>query len=361
MINIWNRIARVLIITILLTGITGLPVHAFRGIPGSPEFGVGARLSMQPENLDDAAITLTAKLKPDWLLIETDWTRLSPEPGVEPDWSKLDITINKTKIQGSAVMLSLTNPPPWTLTSAGPDPSITADFISALVSRFGNSIGAVELFPAPNTSTGWGASPNPSDYFTLFQAVKQQLDQQGNPLLLVSGGLETNISTDDPGAWSDLDYLAGLYSLGANTAMPVIGLRYSSINGLPSAYPRQGESNVLRHYEAVRRIMTANGHVSGILWITYLGFPSGTTPLEQTEWLSEAYPLIRTQLYIGAAFLQGINTCIGELPDCSEVSLLSQAGVEHPFTPVLHGIIARNTPNVKIPGREKSIIFQKPR
>jgi hypothetical protein len=356
----WHQLTRVLAYVILMSGMTSTPVHAARGIPGSPEFGIGARLSPVTANTH-RAISFATELKPDWLAVEVDWSSLSPEPGVEPDWSKLESTLDGAKIPSAAVMLSVTNPPGWALTSAGPDPSITADFISALAVRFGTTITAVELFPAPNTSAGWGASPNPSEYFTVFQAVKQQLAKHEIPLLLVSGGLETNPSADDPDAWNDLDYLAGLYTSGANTVMPVIGLRFSAVNGLPSAHPRKGGSTVLRHYEDVRRLMTANGHVSGILWITYLAFRSGTTSIEQTEWLSEAYPQIRAQLYIGTAFLQGINTCSGEFNQCSEVSLLSFTGAEHPFTPVLRGILARNTPNENIPGREKSKIFWKPR
>jgi hypothetical protein len=358
--KIWRQLTRVWALGLLLSGMFSSPVHAARGVPGSPEFGIGARISPAAASAD-RAISLATELKPDWLAVEVDWSSLSPEPGLEPDWSQLESTINGGKLSAAAVMLSITNPPGWALTSAGPDPSNTADFVSALAVHFGTTITAVELFPAPNTSAGWGASPNPSEYFSVFQAVKQQLAKQEIPLLLVSGGLETNPSADDPDAWTDLDYLTGLYTSGANTVMPVIGLRFSAINGLPSAHPRKGGSNVLRHYEDVRRLMTANGHVSGILWITYLGFPSGTTPIEQTEWLSEAYPQIRAQLYIGAAFLQGINTCAGEFNQCSEVSLLSLTGAEHSFTPVLRGILAHNTPNENIPGREKSKIFRKPR
>ena len=56
----------------------------------------------------------------------------------------------------------------------------------------------------------------------------------------------------------------------------------------------------------------------------------------------EACRQIRAQLYIGAAFLQGINTC--PAGDCGEVSLLDPAGSRHLFVPILRGFIARNAP-----------------
>jgi hypothetical protein len=339
----------------------GSPAYAARGAPGSPEFGIGARVSIQAGNTE-AAASLVADLKPDWISIEVDWKILVPEPGIEPDWNRLDSTIFHSKIANSLVMLSLTNPPAWAMTANGPDPSITADFISALIAQCGMAVDAIELFPAPNTSRGWGASPDPGDYFVVFQAVNQRLNQEEHPVLLIAGGLDTNITGDDPAAWTDLDFLTGLYEQGANTAMQVIGLRFSAVNGLPSAHPSKGQNSVLRHYEDIRRLMTSNGHISGIIWITYLGFPTGTSQLEQTEWLSEAYPQIRTQLYIGAAFLQGINTCNGTESYCSEVSLLNVANSEHPFTPVLRGILAHNNPRPQvIPGKGKSTILRKPR
>jgi hypothetical protein len=360
--SLFGQVSRALMMVALLAALIDMPVRASRGVPGSPEFAIGARLIV-PSNTLDTDISFITSIHPDWLSIQLNWNALTPESGIEPDWCILDAAIDQAAASGSSIMLSLTDPPAWVVTGSGPSPELTADFVLTAARRYNGKIQALELFPSPNTRTGWVDAPNPDNYLSVYQAVTRRLSEQSQSLLLVSGSLETNVPQDAPEAWSDLDFLAGLYAAGANTVIPVIGLRFTSIAGLPSAFPNDDPSNVLRHYEVVRKMMTSNGHVSGLIWITYLSFASGTSLIEQTEWLAEAYAQIRSQLYIGAAFLQGVNTCEVEIENCNEASLLLPGGEKHPYVPVFRGMLANNAPNHELerPGRLKSRIFNKPK
>jgi hypothetical protein len=361
MMRSWAGITRALSLASLLLASLAPAVSAARGVPGSPEFGIGVRINAEAPNTEQA-LTLSAELHPDWVSIAVSWAALAPEPGTAPDWTRLDAAVLAAHAAGSSVMLSLSQPPAWAETPNGPENTAAVDIAAEIASRYASEVEAIELFPAPNTTSGWAAPPNPVDYLNLYQAVNDRLLNEQISLLLVAGGLETAPAADDPAAWDDLDFLAGMYQAGANTILPVIGLRLSAIEGLPSAHAGKGGASVLRHYENVRKLMTDNAHSSGVIWITYLGFTAGTSEVDQTEWLSEAYPQIRAQLYIGAAFLQGVNTCQENWPECHEVSLLSPSAQTHPFTPVLRGILSQayHPPEV-VRGREKSSALRKSR
>jgi hypothetical protein len=50
--------------------------------------------------------------------------------------------------------------------------------------------------------------------------------------------------------------------------------------------------------------MIANNHSDGLLWITGLSLPAET---EQAPWLQQAYPIMKSQLYLGAVFYSQPN------------------------------------------------------
>jgi hypothetical protein len=120
----------------------------------------------------------------------------------------------------------------------------------------------------------------------------------------------------------------------------------------------------LRHYETVRREMVAAGHVSGTLWITALGFPPDMPPKTRHQWLFEAYPQVRSQLYIGTAFFYDLKAC-PENPEesnkCAQASLTTPGGGESPFSAYLRSMLTDNaatTPRA-LSGRAKSDVFHK--
>jgi hypothetical protein len=128
--------------------------------------------------------------------------------------------------------------------------------------------------------------------------------------------------------------------------------------GEPSQAPDGIEHRILRHYEEVRQVMLDNGDAAGILWITSFTWNSGKNQLNdvslmnnleaQSEWLAQAYQQLRSQLYIGVAFLTSLNTRGGGGEYPNNVILNLSGTSEHPFYAVLKDLITQNNPAILI-------------
>lgn len=341
-----------LIIGILLSLFSPQKVQAAAGAPGSPDFGYGAWLHLNGNYLQNGLDSM-AELKLDWIAIEVDWARWLPNPGITPDLSAMDQAMRSAAEHGSAVMISLTNPPDWALTDQGPSADAAAQLISSLASRYSGVLQAVELIPGANKTTGWKAAPVPAVYARFYTNIKNILKAQGIHLFLVAGGFSPVDAVKANGDMPDVEFLRGLYDAGAAGWLDVIGLHFSQLTGSPLNAPTSNESRVLRHYEQIRQIMLENNHQSGVIWITQLSVPDGTIeigdrvyldPQRQAEWLQQATNQIRSQLYVGVVFVQNINPPNQSISNFGRTSLIIQADTVHPFYTVLKAIIQQAHP-----------------
>jgi hypothetical protein len=336
--------------------------QAARGTPTSAEFGIGATIYPEGPYLVQA-LEMASNLDLDWIMVPVSWAASQPAPGQSPQFAALDPVMELAAARSIAVLVSLNDAPEWALTQRGPDPSFAAQMVANLTQRYSGTIQAVELFPGANTREGWGAAPNAQAYFHLFQMVSGQLQNGNAPVLLVAAGLRPVAASAQGQDISDTRFLEELYQLGASSIMPVISMQFLTLNGAPVSYPESGEVHVLRHYEQIRRIMSENGHHSGLIWVTRLSPPSGKIGVpdsapkdlnEQSNWMSLAYIQLRAQLYIGVTIGQSLNPEPGGM-GVGVPSLISDSGVYHPFYSVLHEMISLNrTGSVSIrPGKPK--------
>lgn len=358
-----RRILPALLAVIALLANTAPTARAARGIPGSPEFGIGARIHLIPATLP-AASELAGGLGLDWIAIDLPWAAYYPTPDAAPDWTAFDQAVSSAAEAGSAVMVSLSDPPAWARGKNGPDASASAALISMLSKRHPVSIQSIELFPAPNTKKGWGALPDPAAYSAFFQGVRQKLASEQINLLLVAGGLEYSpnpISAEDQ---NPLDFLKGLYAASSNAAFPVIGLRLTGLQGEPSDPPdEQHQRPVFRQYENLRALMTSSGHQADQIWITSLTFAAPMSSEQQASWLVAAHNQARSQLYIGTVFLESLDANPDAASDGAEWALLDTSGANQPVENALRELIAQNSPaaDKAIPGRAKSDTLRKAR
>jgi hypothetical protein len=345
----FTLLRRILCLAILLISLVVVPVvQAARGVPGSPEFGIGTTLDITSADLP-TALQLLADLSPDWLRIEVRWDIYEPEPGFQADWGTLDQAMQQAANLGTPVAISMTAAPAWSMTGSGPQPEAAARFVLTLVGRYPGVLQAVELFPSANTLAGWQAQPDPASYGNLLQSVQSSLTGIGSPVWIVAGGLDPCSPDADA-----LEFLRGLYASSGQPYLKIISLQFRHIVGVPIDPP--GACVNLRYYELVREVMTANNHYDGKIWITHLNAPGGASPQEQQVWLDSAYTQIRSQLYFGSAFLQSVNaTGSGALP------LLQPDGGLHPFNSTLKSLIDQNRSlsQPMKPGRAKSAVFTK--
>lgn len=328
------------VFTALCLALTCLPPVQAADPNPLPDFTYGAILNLQaPDSAD--GLRLASSLGLDWVALPFSWAQAYPTRKARPDWSALDAAVVYAGRHQIRVLISITTPPAWALTPTGPDPKQTARLVAALLKRYPR-LQAVELFPAANTSAGWGAPPDPSAYLALLKAVKAALPQKSN-LLLPAGGLQP---VDPAGKGrSDLAFLQELYAGGLKNITPIVSLRLSGVPGDPLDSPEENQ-RVLRHYEQIRQVMRENSNESGTIWITSLSPYSDTIGFAsehvdrtaEAGWLLQAFTQIQTQLYIGAVFVDGLNKAASQ----SDTSLLLNESDYHPFTWQLRALIRQD-------------------
>jgi hypothetical protein len=344
--------------------------QAARGTPGTSEFGYGADLYPDGPNYVEA-LNLANDLSLDWVDFQVPWQTYYPTVDASPDWSNLDQAVEYASSNGISILLSVTQPPSWALGNHGPDANLTLQFILELNKRYPSKINAYELFPAANTRTGWGSNPDAKSYLKLFQSVKDQLKSINSNILLVAGGLVPSPSVQKMDGVDDLVFLQNLYNAGANKVINIISIDLSDLTGDPLTPPDGSEHRILRHYEEVRQIMLKNNAANCLIWVTHLRFPSGTINHEdliyndlnnQTSWLSQAFSQLRSQLYIGVAFLGSLNP---EKQGSSNEnwSLVGDGKNYQPFYSTFRDLISQNSPNNILlkRGRPKSNVLVKRR
>ncbi len=334
-----RRVLSIGSVLLLLTSLFGpLTARAESLQAGRPGFAYGARLEASGDHLE-TAVGIAARLGLQWLAMTLDWEEIWADSDSTPDFSSLQQAMDLAQANSIPVMVSVTNAPNWALTPEGPDPNLTTQLILSIVQRY-SPIQAVELFPGANTKQGWGAQPDPGSYMALFRDVQAGMGEPGLNLKWVAGGLTPLPAGHEPADLDDLAYLDGLYDQGGAEYLSIVSLRFADITGSPLASPFGSEARVLRRYEAARQIMLNHNHKNGRLWITSFTWPSGKIsqddavygdPETQAYWLHQAYHLLSSQLYIGVAFFNGLNTPQGKNPAGIEgKSLIAASGGLHP-------------------------------
>jgi hypothetical protein len=364
------KVMRLALLLVVIIALTVLPpqnqVLAARGTPGSAEFGYGAHLNLAGAFAIDG-VRLASNLQLDWLAVELSWQSVAPKAGAV-DWSRIDPLLQVASHSQQAVMISLTEAPEWALTPQGPDANQTSQFVLQLVQRYPKNVQAVELFPGANTRQGWGRQPNPLAYQKTWGAVQSVLQNAKINILLAAGGLQPVVSGTDPAeAMDDLAFLQALYTAGGKNPVKIVSIQANNLTGDPLQASDKSENRVLRHYEEVRSVMLKNKQDSGLVWITRLSPPTGTITKDdqkyqdltnQTAWLNQAFGQLKSQLYIGVAFLNGINP--SKIPNTA-ISLILPGDDYHPFYRSLRDLITinRSDNSTSRPGRAKDQPLQK--
>lgn len=268
--------------------------------------------------------------------MDLDWARVWQDQDTDPQLEEIDFVMRKASRYELGMLVSITNPPSWAVTAKGPDQAATIRLVLLLAERYHQNYLFIELFPGANTIQGWGVEPDPVAYKTLLKSTGNALKSSGSPVLLVAGGLIPVSADRSAGDMDDLEFLSGLYRAGSEDFMPVVSLRLPAIQVDILADPQDESAAVLRHYEAIRNIMTKYSHNSGLIWITGYSCPVNELhdDVEQLSWISQSYQLMRSQLYLGAAFLDGLNSPMENF-DPHHLYLIHKDGTQTSLHPAL--------------------------
>jgi hypothetical protein len=328
------------LISLLITWMQ--PAKATHNILTTTKFAYGARIDPWGEQVDFALKSFSSSGL-DWLGIDFDWKKYWSDRDASLDLSRLDQVMSYANEHNILVLFSITNPPAWVITESGPDPIITTGLVAQLVRLYPDTLMAVELFPSANTQQGWGSKPNPRAYTGLLQNVAEMLRATGTNTVLVAAGLTPIASQNNPGDMDDLKFLKQLYLYGAANNMPIIGIRFLALSGDPLDAPWGANSFVVRHYELIRNEMLEHNHAEGRIWITGFGFPAmavSEAPIQvdrlkgepsalanfRSRWLNQAFYVMKSQLYLGAAFFNCLNPPAVDLRQDEQCLIQDQDG-----------------------------------
>jgi hypothetical protein len=306
---------------------------AARGTPDSPDFGYGLRVDVNGVRVEESLL-LADQMGLDWVALDFDWNAAWPDPSRWDSSTPFGRAARLADSLGLTLVFSVSNPPVWAMTPTGPHPELTAALLCDLKRLFPN-LEAVELYPRANTLAGWGAPPDPARYAALMQVTQERLERKQLAIFILAGGLTNRISA--PQDQLDTVFLQGLYNAGA--APQIVSLRIEQISGTPLDGPA---ANTLRHFEQVRDVMNINKQTESLIWVTGFDLPAELIAADvqtQSDWLAQAYGLMRSRLYFGASFYACYNaSTTGPVRTC----LLDRDGANHPFLAWLDLLIGGN-------------------
>jgi hypothetical protein len=333
----------------LATSAYPIKAPGVRGVPGSVEFGFGARLDIWGSDITSSFLAART-LGLDWVALEFNWGRIWPDANTDPDLASFEQAMALAERYGISVLVSITNPAGWAMTAQGPNPELTSQLVYNLASQYPRTIFAIELFPGANTVHGWGAPPNPMAYTTVLVKTKTALQTLDHSVIIVVGGLAPGSSNSAPGEIDDINFLQGLYDAGAKSYISTVGVYLQVIDSNLMTASSGNERRVLRHYEDLRQVMLKNQQVEGNLWVTGFSMPvdfysSNASAELQAQWLVDAYQLMRSQLYIGVAFYNCMNLSEKSSQNGACSSLVQPGAIHHPVFEVLKRLITMSHEN----------------
>lgn len=317
---------------------TGFIAKADSNYTSAVHFGFGAQLNPHTDNID-IVVRNASQIGFNWLAVEFDWAQQWPDPSQPLDLNELNQAAVASRSYQANLMVTIKNPPSWALTPQGPNVDYVTALVSSIMQTFPDIIGAIELFPGANQVSQWGVPANPQQ-FALILKQAQNTIALNNPRAVVVASITPLEENRQEGDIEDLTFLSSLYQVGGDQRFPVIGLNFASVNGDPAQDPTTDSAHNLRHYENVRRVMRENGRSSDLIWVTSFSWPNSLTDNQkQAEWLFNAYKLLRTQLYIGAAFFKNLNS---NDPANAGEYLISQNIITHPAGVLLQKLMVAN-------------------
>ncbi len=278
----------------------------------------------------------------DWIKLQVNWSYLQPNsPDDYPqEFQDFEWYIRNAEDRGFDILLSIAKAPPWSKTNISNDgppdnPQLLANFISLLLTRFGNVIDAVEIWNEPNLVREWtGALAfNGAGYMQLFAPSYNAIRAYSSTLTIVTAGLAP--TGDNPGASiNDRTYLQQMYNAGlGNYQDVVIGVHPYSWGNAPDAHccdpvPDRGWDDHPQFFfgntiDDYREIMAKNGHPEHQMWITEFGWASwenleGSPPngddwilynseADQANYAIRALEIGQSRDDIGVMFLWNLN------------------------------------------------------
>ena len=181
------------------------------------------------------------------------------------------------RARGVKVLLVAQSTPGWAAGPRGPgeappaNPATYGQFAAELA-RSVPAADALEIWNEPDSEIFWRGAPDPAGYAALLRASYPRIKAARPDVTVVTGGMVGN----------HYEFLQGIYAAGGGGNFDAVGVHTDTACLLtsPAEYYRDPNGRVGRYsftgYREVHDVMTANGDGAKGVWMTEIGWGTGS-------------------------------------------------------------------------------------
>lgn len=268
--------------------------------PPAPERGK-IRFGVHVLDAQDETLRKVREMGATWVIYPVLWRDIEPYPG-RYNWAALDLALQAMEYYRLNPVFRVDHPPAWASSSPHPnsppkEPSLYAEFIRKLSSRYKGRVKAYIIWNEPNLAQEWGNfPPDPQGYLSLLRSAAKAIRQTDPGAIIVSAGLAPTNELSQK-AMDDRLYLNRLYEAGASEYFDVLGAHPYGF-AYPPDDPKGAHNGLnMARLEDLREIMVLYGDGKKEVWVTEFGWTTEgygnwawaeVTPEEQARYLVEA-------------------------------------------------------------------------
>ena len=257
----------------------GLLVVAALAMGATPAQGAESGVNLALNQTVDGPAN-AERLRVGWVRIFVGWSIGEPNRRRDFDRNYLSSLARDAaayEARGVKVLLVPQTTPGWAAgpRGAGPappaDPASYGEFAAELV-RSVPAADAIEIWNEPDSEIFWRGTPDPADYAALLRAAYPRVKAARPDVTVVSGGMVGN----------NYEFLQGIYAAGGGGSFDAVGVHTDTACLLtsPAEYYREPNGRVGRYsftgYREVHDVMTANGDGAKGVWMTEIGWNTGS-------------------------------------------------------------------------------------
>lgn len=185
-----------------------------------------------------------------------EWWRVQKAPGAPLDFSHYDAVVADAEAAGLTVLPILFDIPKWA-EPVWEHLDAWSNFVSAVVSRYGERFPDIEIWNEENLRHFWKHEPDPALYARVLKTACAAAKAANPRVRVLFGGT----------AGVPLDFIRKAYENGAASSFDALCVH-------PYCHPRQPEGSLDAQLEALRALMAEFGDAEKPVVITELGWPT---------------------------------------------------------------------------------------
>ncbi|GAB4195479.1 MAG: cellulase family glycosylhydrolase [Roseiflexaceae bacterium] len=245
----------------------------------------------------ERVLTLNGIAGFEWVRQQIHWKDIEGTPG-QYAWGELDNIVEDVASHNQRLLISIVRSPSFYNPTNGlpQDPATMGNFVEAMMKRYGNKIGAVEIWNEQNLAHENGGRVTIEDagrYVEILVESFKRIKAVSPETYVLAGGPSSSAVNDPSLAVSDENYFRAMYSYknglikdyfdaqavhpggAANPPDTFYPENPSFIEGCTPAPNRcwnDDETHYFRHIENVRRFMVEEGVGDHQMWVTEFGW-----------------------------------------------------------------------------------------